>query len=55
MKGGKRTKEHLKNETDALRKRIAELEKQQSERSRSEAAAREARIYAEAIIDTVRV
>ncbi|MGD0231260.1 MAG: ATP-binding protein [Syntrophorhabdales bacterium] len=47
-------KEQLMRDLTALRGRVAELEREESELSRSETAAHEARVYAEAIIDTVR-
>jgi PAS domain S-box-containing protein len=54
MKDGNRTKERLMGEVTALQGRVAELERQESERSPSETAPHEAHLYAEAIIDTVR-
>ncbi len=54
MKDGDKTREELIHEVAALHRRVAELERQESERSRAEEAVHEARVYAQAIIDTVR-
>lgn len=54
MKGQHGRKERRMDEEAALRQRVAELKKSESEHLRAESILKEARTYAEAIIDTVR-
>jgi len=54
MKDQDRTKEQLINELAAMQQRVAELEEIEFEREQAELALQQARIYAEAIIETVR-
>jgi len=54
MENSKKTKERLIKESEALRSRIAELEKLTTERKQAEQVVQEARQYAEGIVETVR-
>jgi PAS domain S-box-containing protein len=54
MKDENKTKKQLIDELVGLRQRITNLEKSETERKRAEVAVREARRYAESIVETVR-
>jgi len=54
MKDENKTKQHLIDELVRLRQRITNLDESETERKRADVAAREARKYAESIVQTVR-
>jgi phosphoglycerate-specific signal transduction histidine kinase len=54
VKDTEKPKQQLIDELAELRRRIAELEKSETERRLAESVSREARSFAESIIDTVR-